>query len=160
MDNYDQPIESLASYELNLPNDGLKPVLRKIGLSFLIVISLFSIGLNVYLYRANLNLTTTTTLSDSELREKKFFDRYRDEIDILVFRGGSTEEGIVLDETENGVIFKMMEGTTQFGKADISKIVHNVFKKKGIPVAEELLNDKTVLAVGAVTGFVLAFSLC
>ena len=85
----------------------------------LVLLVALSLGLNAYFYVS----------FAPELRDKRFFDSNRDDIDILVLRDGSTFEGIILDETNEDVVVKMRYGTTVFNKqVQIRKIIYDAYR--------------------------------
>ena len=86
----------------------------------LILLSTLSVSLNGYLYMS----------FSSELREKRFFDANRDEIDLLILRDGSTMEGVILDESNGDAVLKFVSGTTIFKKSELRKIIHNTYNRE------------------------------
>lgn len=83
----------------------------------LVLLSILSVGYNAYLY----------TSFSSELREKRFFDANKSEIDLLMLRDGSTLEGVIVDESNGEIVLKFVSGTTIFKKGELRKITYNVY---------------------------------
>lgn len=157
MSEYDQPIESLPSYEESLPGNDFRPLIKKIFMAFIFLLLCSSVGLNVHLYRRpNLNVSN---LSGKELKEKQFFDENRNDIDTLVFKGGSTEEGVVMHETPTSVLFKFVDGTTEYNRSDIEHILYDTYRKD----SQNDVSSNQMLLIGIVLGLALVFlamSLC
>ncbi len=113
----DPPLEWFPSFQLIFPKGEAKKLLCFLFVMGLIVLTLVSLGFNAYLYLS----------FSSELREKKFFDANRNEIDLLMLRDGTTFEGVIADESNGDLVIKFATGTAIFKKTELRKITRNAY---------------------------------
>lgn len=90
-------------------------------ITVLVLLSVASLGLNFYF----------VTSFAPELREKRFIDAHRDEIDLFILRDGSMLQGVIIDENENNMAVQLSVGTTLFRRSEIRKLIPNVCQKNG-----------------------------